>query len=165
MALAACTNRSKIRGSTSAAMPMPVSRTDTTSWAASSSSLTISCSSALAESSGTGVDRSAGIRRISAIIVALAEPFEDRLAQVGWTPGPESSTASTSSCGDRRSEQRIRPPSGTNLNALPSRFITARCSLSGSTAATISSTVPCASSSPTNWTIESRVMRARVVGA
>ena len=30
----------------------------------------------------------------------------------------------------------MRPPSGTNLKALPSRFITTRCSLSGSTAAT-----------------------------
>ena len=35
-----------------------------------------------------------------------------------------------------RSEQRTRPPSGTNLKALPSRFMTTRCSLSGSIAAT-----------------------------
>ena len=52
----------------------------------------------------------------------------------GLTPGPESSTASVRSVAEREARSRTRPPSGANLNALPSRFINTRCSFSASTA-------------------------------
>ncbi len=58
----------------------------------------------------------------------------------GATPGPESSTESTTPSAPASTRHRTRPPAGANLNAFDSRFITTRCSFSGSTAARQSST-------------------------
>ena len=53
----------------------------------------------------------------------------------GAHPGRSRPPRSRVRRGRCRSVQRTWPPSGTNLNALPSRFVTTRCSLSASAAA------------------------------
>ena len=64
--------------------------------------------------------------------VALPEALEDRLPQLGLHARPGVVDRDRRApAAEWRSEQRMRPPSGTNLKALPSRFITTRCSLSG----------------------------------
>ena len=68
--------------------------------------------------------------------VALAEPLEDRPAQLGRDARPRVLDREQQTAARRRRRQRTLPPAGANLKAFDSRFMTTRCSFSGSTAAT-----------------------------